>query len=102
TLIPTRPSTLSLHDALPISATASSRSPCTPSSAVPTAAGSPPTRSGATTAGRASAWWPQRFSKEVSDDRHEIPAPRTCAAHARRSEEHTSELQSPDHLVCRL
>src|SRR5947208_13358023 len=23
-------------------------------------------------------------------------------AHARRSEEHTSELQSPDHLVCRL
>src|SRR5260364_288660 len=25
-----------------------------------------------------------------------------CAAGARRSEEHTSELQSPDHLVCRL
>src|SRR5258708_30093856 len=26
-----------------------------------------------------------------------------CAfAHLRRSEEHTSELQSPDHLVCRL
>src|SRR5207244_10170542 len=24
------------------------------------------------------------------------------AAQARRSEEHTSELQSPDHLVCRL
>src|SRR5438552_12566381 len=24
------------------------------------------------------------------------------AAHALRSEEHTSELQSPDHLVCRL
>src|SRR5207244_9894196 len=24
------------------------------------------------------------------------------AAKARRSEEHTSELQSPDHLVCRL
>src|SRR5207244_6266309 len=24
------------------------------------------------------------------------------ARHARRSEEHTSELQSPDHLVCRL
>src|SRR5947208_6193289 len=29
--------------------------------------------------------------------------PRPCGAHAhRRSEEHTSELQSPDHLVCRL
>src|SRR5258708_28488513 len=24
------------------------------------------------------------------------------ATHCRRSEEHTSELQSPDHLVCRL
>src|SRR5258708_31081146 len=27
---------------------------------------------------------------------------RAAAAHAGRSEEHTSELQSPDHLVCRL
>src|SRR5438552_5101872 len=26
----------------------------------------------------------------------------TASAHAARSEEHTSELQSPDHLVCRL
>src|SRR5258708_28983286 len=26
----------------------------------------------------------------------------TCSAQSRRSEEHTSELQSPDHLVCRL
>src|SRR5258708_19481327 len=25
-----------------------------------------------------------------------------CSAAGRRSEEHTSELQSPDHLVCRL
>src|SRR5258708_26901774 len=25
-----------------------------------------------------------------------------CAPHGSRSEEHTSELQSPDHLVCRL
>src|SRR5258708_21263242 len=25
-----------------------------------------------------------------------------CASCAERSEEHTSELQSPDHLVCRL
>src|SRR5438552_1795572 len=28
--------------------------------------------------------------------------PDRAAAHAERSEEHTSELQSPDHLVCRL
>src|SRR5438552_12655440 len=27
---------------------------------------------------------------------------RRCDASALRSEEHTSELQSPDHLVCRL
>src|SRR5258708_7998448 len=27
---------------------------------------------------------------------------RQCAAISTRSEEHTSELQSPDHLVCRL
>src|SRR5215216_8118883 len=27
---------------------------------------------------------------------------RNAAARAHRSEEHTSELQSPDHLVCRL
>src|SRR5258708_31257553 len=25
-----------------------------------------------------------------------------CKAESKRSEEHTSELQSPDHLVCRL
>src|SRR5258708_20655922 len=36
---------------------------------------------------------------------HNIPEHRRGArrkAHAPRSEEHTSELQSPDHLVCRL
>src|SRR5258708_33433809 len=31
----------------------------------------------------------------------ELPA-QTTPSHSRRSEEHTSELQSPDHLVCRL
>src|SRR5258708_13712896 len=30
------------------------------------------------------------------------PAERRWAMRLRRSEEHTSELQSPDHLVCRL
>src|SRR5207244_13009038 len=30
------------------------------------------------------------------------PKIRTCACRPKRSEEHTSELQSPDHLVCRL
>src|SRR5258708_8928069 len=40
------------------------------------------------------------FSKSWS-----VPLPRSsqrCDALAPRSEEHTSELQSPDHLVCRL
>src|SRR5947208_4222918 len=32
----------------------------------------------------------------------EYPARRACQLELRRSEEHTSELQSPDHLVCRL
>src|SRR5258708_23747258 len=30
------------------------------------------------------------------------PSPPTCTVKGGRSEEHTSELQSPDHLVCRL
>src|SRR5207244_5339656 len=30
------------------------------------------------------------------------PAPGSIRARKQRSEEHTSELQSPDHLVCRL
>src|SRR5258708_25764674 len=34
--------------------------------------------------------------RNVSSD-HTLPTPAMC-----RSEEHTSELQSPDHLVCRL
>src|SRR5258708_8004312 len=33
---------------------------------------------------------------------HQFPTGETLRADRRRSEEHTSELQSPDHLVCRL
>src|SRR5207244_12941200 len=55
--------TLSLHDALPISATSMAAIRC-------------PTRR----CSRRPAWYSEH----------------------RRSEEHTSELQSPDHLVCRL
>src|SRR5438045_5350550 len=33
---------------------------------------------------------------------HNAPAPVAAAAHVARSEEHTSELQSLRHLVCRL
>src|SRR5438552_9026729 len=32
----------------------------------------------------------------------DMPLQLSCRRRRRRSEEHTSELQSPDHLVCRL
>src|SRR5258708_20058121 len=58
--------TLSLHDALPISA-----------------------------------WW-QTTSGRSSAKMPSSAASRMSTRYTRRSEEHTSELQSPDHLVCRL
>src|SRR5438552_14755597 len=45
---------------------------------------------------------------EPNPQREVVRAPRSCGSNAtrrrsgQRSEEHTSELQSPDHLVCRL
>src|SRR5690606_41138224 len=85
--------TLSLHDALPISSSAASRtpsrsghdSPGRPSSRPPSP--SPSTRSARTASAAASST--PRPSPPVS------PPPR-------RSEEHTSELQSRENLVCRL
>src|SRR5258708_21919462 len=68
--------TLSLHDALPISPAKGS-----PSASLP--AGVP---------GRG--WSLARNSSARS--------PANCPSERPRSEEHTSELQSPDHLVCRL
>src|SRR5947208_6842153 len=38
------------------------------------------------------------FNRQLGRDRANVTEP----AHFARSEEHTSELQSPDHLVCRL
>src|SRR5437879_10623911 len=41
----------------------------------------------------------------ANDERASVPSPHDAmlsAGHARRSEEHTSELQSPMYLVCRL
>src|SRR6476660_10337015 len=42
-----------------------------------------------------------RSSRRAAHDRRAPPGPSRGPASA-RSEEHTSELQSPDHLVCRL
>src|SRR5258708_29549416 len=64
----------------------------------------------------ASSWWPSRRSRAAcrvwrltSASRVRSTILRTWASlpggalgDAQRSEEHTSELQSPDHLVCRL
>src|SRR5207244_11385168 len=42
-------------------------------------------------------------ARAVRDAVRDVPEQELlAAAHADRSEEHTSELQSPDHLVCRL
>src|SRR5207244_13551746 len=90
-------SPLSLHDALPIS-TRSTRIISTRSSpafgepaasADKTARAAPRRRRGRTClcAGESDGW---------------AASPRSLTPCRRRSEEHTSELQSPDHLVCRL
>src|SRR5258708_18066072 len=66
--------TLSLHDALPIS-----HAPAAALQDSPDGSG------------------PARRWRRRGRPRHRRPP-----AHRSRSEEHTSELQSPDHLVCRL
>src|SRR5689334_24811789 len=73
--------TLSLHDALPISPSSTSR-PASPSArpATPIPASWPPS--------------PTRRAASCT-----CPAPTSTTG---RSEEHTSELQSQFHLVCRL
>src|SRR5215216_1933496 len=46
---------------------------------------------------------PARRQGPLAPDRHGDRSPyRQIRGRGRRSEEHTSELQSPDHLVCRL
>src|SRR5947208_12362516 len=73
--------TLSLHDALPISSVPSRRSTC-PSTDDRTAP--PPI--------------PQSAARRRMRRSNGI----SVRSSVERSEEHTSELQSPDHLVCRL
>src|SRR5207248_6764113 len=76
--------TLSLHDALPIWPTmpARRRATCSTSTASSSARRRPR---------------PRRSSPKRA-----VSATRSATACARRSEEHTSELQSPYDLVCRL
>src|SRR2546426_8808391 len=71
--------TLSLHDALPISGKGNGHR-----------AGSLPTRC------------PRRRTAQVSASPETPGHPPAAIRSAKRSEEHTSELQSPCNLVCRL
>src|SRR5438876_9072118 len=80
--------TLSLHDALPIS--------------MPRARCSLISRPGAGTASYAATFkFPKHSCRRFSRARVISVSRRRCRF-CRRSEEHTSELQSPVHLVCRL
>src|SRR5256884_6310830 len=90
--------TLSLHDALPISALAPDRNPAAPvSTRWSNLAGLPAVRS------TTSCTVPARVANADSEcaDRQHV-ASRGHARYKKRSEEHTSELQSRLHLVCRL
>src|SRR5258708_27761798 len=47
----------------------------------------------------------QRIESQIGDEERDAQRNhfyQKCFASVERSEEHTSELQSPDHLVCRL
>src|SRR5258708_36469723 len=44
----------------------------------------------------------REVAQKTNDQAGDGTTTATVLAHAIRSEEHTSELQSPDHLVCRL
>src|SRR5207244_13553005 len=87
--------TLSLHDALPIfaDAMAGARIVSLPSrvTRLTTCFGS--TRPACRWRGRARPYPPPAESPSLAH---------RCRCRTARSEEHTSELQSPDHLVCRL
>src|SRR5690606_42116579 len=81
--------TLPLHDALPISCgppISSAAAPCR----------DPPGRSGA------ACWSCRGAARSLSRCRGARPAPSSRTGMRWRSEEHTSELQSRENLVCRL
>src|SRR5207244_5098242 len=92
-------STLSLHDALPISGR--ERPAKASASSMPN---QPGRRVSERVVGREAV-----MAEEISQGAVFLVTPRFCddvhksaVGSPRRSEEHTSELQSPDHLVCRL
>src|SRR5690606_41816019 len=87
--------TLSLRDALPISPRTGSARVRTAGRTVPCARARWPTRSAPALRWTRSAW------ATCPGQRWEWRAAR-CARRGQRSEEHTSELQSREKLICRL
>src|SRR5205814_9549396 len=87
--------TLSLHDALPISST-TSRASTTPG------ATRSATRCCATWPASSAGWAPSPASRPATAARNSRSSSPARMAAPPRSEEHTSELQSLRHLVCRL
>src|SRR5207244_11514074 len=97
---PTLP--LSLHDALPILPTRSSSAPASrPSRASsPISGRASPSRDTSPPPGeRLSAYLPSAATSSAASSTS-FPIRSSSPAAAHRSEEHTSELQSPAHLVC--
>src|SRR5690606_40007070 len=90
---PSPPYPLSLHDALPIWPSQPVAAARLGSPRPKSTAGLPPS-AGYRTAHR-TGWWPVRPPPPPG-------SPRTRASRHPRSEEHTSELQSRENLVCRL
>src|SRR5207253_10426407 len=84
--------TLSLHDALPISKSRSLSSSIGWPSGKPNSARQRSTRSASS---RGRPWTRDEYTLSTA-------TPIATASPCRRSEEHTSELQSRGHLVCRL
>src|SRR5207244_7831816 len=87
-------SSLSLHDALPISLRRRGAAPSS-GGAAPADRGHPARTLGAGER-------PTDRCERGSRLRRPLRGNRLLVRDAPRSEEHTSELQSPDHLVCRL
>src|SRR5207253_10970861 len=95
---PTQLYTLSLHDALPIlksSATACANIPRSISSITPNTKPTPPTNPSAAAP-------PPSFPRKRESRLLRALAVTAASSPWSRSEEHTSELQSRGHLVCRL
>src|SRR5206468_13044524 len=98
---PTPPTTLPLHEPLPIFADVPEVRPVVPDPAVPVSEPAPPPPVAPPDSAAVSPCAPA-FAPELVAASGPRAQARTPARRERRSEEHTSELQSRSELVCRL